>query len=106
MPDELANANAGVKEVLTATEHSHLTNVKAGRRMILLGPWANDAATAAGYRVIVTGDRDSLRLVDDHVTVKLVTNKARTQTPDHQLHPENSRKTTAFEPVKRLITKA
>ena len=74
MPDDLATQLPILKEILAAM------NIP----MYALSGWeADDILGTAGRIcgennwdcVIVTGDRDSLQLVDDHVTVKLVTTK-------------------------------
>ena len=75
MPEDLASQLPILKEILAAM------NIP----MYALQGWeADDILGTAGRIcgeqnwdcVIVTGDRDSLQLVDDHVTVKLVTHKA------------------------------
>ena len=74
MPEDLASQMPILKDVLSAM------NVP----MYALSGWeADDILGTAGRIcgennwdcVVVTGDRDSLQLVDDHVTVKLITTK-------------------------------
>lgn len=74
MPEELASQMPILKEVLGAMQIP----------MYSLAGWeADDILGTAGRLceergwdcVIVTGDRDALQLVDDHVTVKLITTK-------------------------------
>ena len=86
MPEDLATQLPILKEILAAM------NIP----MFTLSGWEADDVLGTVGRicgekdwdcVIVTGDRDSLQLVDEHVTVKLVTTKGgRTQsvnyTPD------------------------
>lgn len=74
MPDELASQMPILKDILSAM---HIPTYS------LSGWEADDILGTAGWIcgehgwdcVIVTGDRDSLQLVDDHVTVKLITTK-------------------------------
>ena len=83
MPDDLAAQMPVLKDVLAAM------NIP----MYSLAGWeADDILGTAGRIcgeqgwdcVVVTGDRDSLQLVDDHVTVKLVTTKGgRTQSVNY-----------------------
>lgn len=74
MPEDLASQMPILKEILGAMN----------LRMFSLPGWeADDILGTAGRIcgengwdcVIVTGDRDSLQLVDDHVTVKLITTR-------------------------------
>lgn len=74
MPDELASQMPILKDILSAMRIPTYS---------LSGWEADDILGTAGRIcgehgwdcVIVTGDRDSLQLVDDHVTVKLITTK-------------------------------
>ena len=104
MPDDLASQMPILKEVLGAM------NIP----MYSLSGWeADDILGTAGRIcgeqnwdcVIVTGDRDSLQLVDDHVTVKLVTTKGgRTQTVNYT--PQRFQEEYGFPPKGLIDLKA
>ena len=104
MPEDLASQMPILKDVLRAM------NI----RMFSLQGWeADDILGTAGRIcgennwdcVVVTGDRDSLQLVDDHVTVKLVTTKGgRTQAVNYT--PALFREEYGFEPKGLIDLKA
>ena len=104
MPDELASQLPLLKDVLAAM------NIP----MYELGGWEADDLigtisvkdTAAGWEtVIVTGDKDSLQLVTDTTTVKLVsTRMGRTTTRD--MTPEAFREEYGFDPIHIIDLKA
>ena len=104
MPDELARQMPILKDVLAAM------NIP----MYELDGWEADdligtisvADTAAGWdTVIVTGDKDSLQLVTDTTTVKLVsTRMGRTTTRD--MTPEAFREEYGFDPIHIIDLKA
>ena len=104
MPDELASQLPLLKDVLAAM------NIP----MYELDGWEADDLigtisakdTAAGWEtVIVTGDKDSLQLVTDTTTVKLVsTRMGRTTTRD--MTPETFREESGFDPIHIIDLKA
>ena len=104
MPDELATQLPLLKDVLAAM------NIP----MYELDGWEADDLigtisvkdTAAGWEtVIVTGDKDSLQLVTDTTTVKLVsTRMGRTTTRD--MTPEAFREEYGFDPIHIIDLKA
>ncbi len=104
MPDELASQLPLLKDVLAAM------NIP----MYELDGWEADDLigtisakdTAAGWEtVIVTGDKDSLQLVTDTTTVKLVsTRMGRTTTRD--MTPEAFREEYGFDPIHIIDLKA
>ena len=104
MPDELASQMPILKDVLAAM------NIP----MYELDGWEADDLigtisvkdTAAGWEtVIVTGDKDSLQLVTDTATVKLVsTRMGRTTTKD--MTPESFREEYGFDPIHIIDLKA
>ena len=104
MPDELASQLPPLKDVLAAM------NIP----MYELDGWEADDLigtislkdTAAGWEtVIVTGDKDSLQLVTDTTTVKLVsTRMGRTTTRD--MTPESFREEYGFDPIHIIDLKA
>ncbi len=104
MPDELASQMPILKDVLRAM------NIP----MYELDGWEADDLigtisvkdTAAGWEtVIVTGDKDSLQLVTDTATVKLVsTHMGRTTTRD--MTPETFRAEYGFDPIHIIDLKA
>ena len=104
MPDELASQLPLLKDILAAM------NIP----MYELDGWEADDLigtisvkdTAAGWEtVIVTGDKDSLQLVTDTTTVKLVsTRMGRTTTRD--MTPESFRAEYGFDPIHIIDLKA
>lgn len=62
--------------------------------------------TEAGWEtVVVTGDKDSLQLIDDHVTVKLVTSRMG-QTTTRDMTPAAFREEYGFDPIHIIDLKA
>ncbi len=104
MPEELATQMPVLKEVLD------VMNIP---RYELEGWEADDLIgaitvrdTAAGWdTVVVTGDKDSLQLVTDKVTVKLVSTRMG-QTTTKDMTPETFFQTYGFEPKKIVDLKA
>jgi DNA polymerase-1 len=75
MPDELAMQMPVMKDVLRAMSIP-IYEVQGYEADDVIGTVGRKCGEAGWDCVIVTGDRDSLQLVDDHVTVKLVVTKA------------------------------
>jgi len=104
MPEDLVKQVPILKEVLDAMSIP---------RYELAGWEADDLIgtisaldTAAGWdTVVVTGDKDSLQLVDDHVTVKLVTSRMG-QTSTRNMTPAAFRDEYGFDPIHIIDLKA
>ena len=75
MPDDLASQMPILKEILAAM-HIPTYSLQGWEADDILGTAGRICGENNWDCVVVTGDRDSLQLVDDHVTVKLVTTKA------------------------------
>ena len=75
MPDELAEQMPIMKQVLTAMNIPIYT-AEGWEADDVIGTVGKICGQKDWQCVIVTGDRDSLQLIDDHVNVKLVISKA------------------------------
>ena len=75
MPDDLASQMPILKEILSAM-HIPTYSLQGWEADDILGTAGRICGENGWDCVVVTGDRDSLQLVDNHVTVKLVTTKA------------------------------
>ena len=104
MPDELAMQMPVLKEVLTAM-NIPIYECEGWEADDIIGTVGKRCGSSGWDCVIVTGDRDSLQLVDDHVTVKLVTSKAG-QTLTTNYTPEKFQEDYGFEPVKLIDLKS
>ena len=83
MPDELASQLPILKEILEAMQIP-MYSLPGWEADDILGTVGRICSEAGWDCIVVTGDRDSLQLVDDHVTVKLVTTKGgRTQSVNY-----------------------
>ena len=71
MPEELAVQMPVLKEVLAAM-NIRCCQLEGWEADDLLGTMARINEAEGGATVIVTGDKDSLQLITDHTTVKLV----------------------------------
>ncbi len=100
MPDELAMQMPILKDVLRALRIP-IYELEGWEADDLLGTVGRRCGECGWDCVIVTGDRDSLQLVDGHVVVKLVTTKGG-QTVATRYDEEQFRADYGFEP-KRLI---
>ena len=74
MPDDLAAQMPVLKEILGAM-HIPMYSLQGWEADDILGTAGRICGEKGWDCVVVTGDRDSLQLVDGHVTVKLVTTK-------------------------------
>lgn len=74
MPDDLASQMPILKDVLAAM-HIPMYSLSGWEADDILGTAGRICSEKNWDCVVVTGDRDSLQLVDNHVTVKLVTTK-------------------------------
>ncbi len=74
MPEDLASQMPILKEILGAM-HIPMYSLSGWEADDILGTAGRICGETGWDCVVVTGDRDSLQLVDDHVTVKLITTK-------------------------------
>ena len=104
MPEELASQMPILKEVLSAL-NIPMYELDGWEADDLIGTIAKTDERAGWDTVIVTGDKDSLQLVTDHTTVKLVsTRMGRTTTKD--MTPETFREAYGFDPIHIIDLKA
>ncbi|MCI8870109.1 MAG: DNA polymerase I [Lawsonibacter sp.] len=104
MPDELASQMPILKRVLSAM-NIPMYELDGWEADDLLGTIARLDEAAGWETVIVTGDRDSLQLVTESTTVKLVsTRMGRTSTRD--MTPEAFREEYGFDPIHIIDLKA
>ena len=104
MPEELASQMPILKEVLSAL-NIPMYELDGWEADDLIGTIARRDEGAVWDTVIVTGDKDSLQLVTDHTTVKLVsTRMGRTTTKD--MTPESFREAYGFAPIHIIDLKA
>ena len=104
MPDELASQMPILKQVLSAM-NVPMYELDGWEADDLLGTIAVKDAAAGWETAIVTGDKDSLQLVTEKTTVKLVsTRMGRTTTRD--MTPESFREEYGFEPIHMIDLKA
>lgn len=104
MPEELAEQMPVLKEILAAM-NIPIYQCEGWEADDILGTTGRLCSEAGWDCVIVTGDRDSLQLVGEHVTVKLVTTKAG-QTLTTRYDPEKFRADYGFDPIHLIDLKA
>jgi len=104
MPEELAMQMPVMKEVLTAMRIP-IYECQGWEADDVIGTVSKICCQSGWKCVVVTGDRDSLQLVNDCVSVKLVTTKAG-QTLTTLYTPEKFREDYGFEPLKLIDLKA
>ena len=104
MPEELAMQMPLMKEVLGAM-NIPIYECEGWEADDNLGTVCEICTREGDDCVIVTGDRDSLQLVDEHVTVKLVTSKAG-QTITTNYTPDVFRAEYGFEPARLVDLKS
>lgn len=75
MPEELASQMDPLKELLTALGYK-IVEREGYEADDILGTLAKTCTDTGNQCVIATGDRDSLQLINDRVTVRLATTKA------------------------------
>lgn len=97
MPDELAMQMPVMKDVLRAM-NIPIYECQGWEADDVIGTVAKNCSTEGWDCVIVTGDRDQLQLIDDHVTVKLVVTRSG-QTASTNYTPEVFRQEYGFEPI-------
>ncbi len=104
MPEELAQQMSVMKDVLRAM-NIPIYECQGWEADDVIGTVGKICAQQDWECVIVTGDRDSLQLVNDHVHVKLVISKAG-QTNTTLYTPEVFQAEYGFEPKKLIDLKA
>ena len=104
MPEELAVQMPVLKEVLDAMNIRRY-ELEGWEADDLLGTMARVNAAQGGETVIVTGDKDSLQLIDEHTTVKLVTTRMG-QTTTRNVTPDGFREEYGFDPIHLIDLKA
>ena len=104
MPEELAQQMPVMKDVLRAM-NIPIYACQGWEADDVIGTVAKRCSGAGWDCVVVTGDRDSLQLVDEHVTVKLVSTKGG-QTSSTNYTPEVFRAEYGFEPIHLIDLKA
>ena len=104
MPEELAVQMPVLKEVLDAMNIRRY-ELEGWEADDLLGTMARINGGQGGDTVIVTGDKDSLQLIDGHTTVKLVSTRMG-QTTTRAMTPEAFREQYGFDPIHMIDLKA
>ena len=104
MPEELAAQMPVLKEVLDAMNIRRY-ELEGWEADDLLGTMARVNENEGGDTVIVTGDKDSLQLIDGHTTVKLVTTRMG-QTTTKAITPDAFREQYGFDPIHMIDLKA
>lgn len=100
MPDELAAQMPLIKQILTALG-VHVLETEGFEADDILGTLSRICTESKNECVILTGDRDSLQLVNDNVTVLLHGTKETTV-----FTPEKFREVYGFEPIRLIDLKA
>ncbi len=104
MPEELAQQMPIMKQVLQAMSIP-IYECQGWEADDVIGTVGKICSNNAWQCVIVTGDRDSLQLIDDHVNVKLIISKPG-QTTSTLYTQELFRQEYGFEPKKLIDLKA
>ena len=104
MPEELAQQMPYAKEILRAM-NIPIYECQGWEADDVIGTVGRICSNNAWQCVIVTGDRDSLQLIDDYVNVKLIISKPG-QTSATLYTPELFREEYGFEPKKLIDLKA
>ncbi|MDY4755569.1 MAG: DNA polymerase I [Candidatus Faecousia sp.] len=104
MPEELAQQMPYAKEILRAMSIP-IYECQGWEADDVIGTVGRICSNSGWQCVIVTGDRDSLQLIDEHVSVKLVISKPG-QTNTTLYTPEVFREEYGFEPKKLIDLKA
>ena len=104
MPDELAMQMPVMKDVLRAMRIP-IFECEGWEADDVIGTIGRSCGADGWDCVIVTGDRDSLQLIDAHVTVKLVSSKL-SQTVAVNYDPARFREEYGFDPIHLIDLKA
>ncbi len=104
MPEELAMQLPWLKQVLDAMDipRYELAGYEADD---LIGTISRRCEADGWDCVVVTGDKDSLQLITDHTTVKLVSTRMG-QTTTKDMTPDTFREAYGFEPIHMIDLKA
>ena len=104
MPDELAMQLPMMKDILRAMRIP-IFECEGWEADDVIGTIGKQCGRASWDCVIVTGDRDSLQLIDEHVTVKLVSSKL-SQSVAVNYDPARFREEYGFDPIHLIDLKA
>ena len=104
MPEELASQMPILKDVLSAM-NIPMYELNGWEADDLLGTIAAKDAAAGWDTEIVTGDKDSLQLITEHTTVRLVSTRMG-QTTTKEMTPEVFRGVYGFDPIHIVDLKA
>lgn len=104
MPEDLVKQLPIIREVLDVMNIPRY-ELEGWEADDLIGTIARLDNDAGWETVVVTGDKDSLQLVDDHTTVKLVTTRMG-QTTTKNMTPEVFREEYGFDPIHIIDLKA
>ena len=104
MPEELAQQLPVMKDVLRAM-NIPIYACQGWEADDVIGTVAKRCSAGGWDCVVVTGDRDSLQLVDEHVTVKLIVTKGG-QTSSTNYTPALFRAEYGFDPIRLIDLKA
>jgi DNA polymerase-1 len=104
MPDELAGQMKPLKEILNAMRIP-CYELDGWEADDLIGTISRTCEQDGWDCVVVTGDKDSLQLVTDHTTVKLVTSRMG-KTTTRNITPDVFQEEYGFEPKKLIDLKA
>ncbi len=104
MPEELAAQMPVLKEVLDAMNIRRY-ELEGWEADDLLGTMSAQARAQDWDTVVVTGDKDSLQLIDEHVTVKLVSTRMG-QTTTKDMTAQAFRAQYGFDPIHMIDLKA
>ncbi len=104
MPEDLVKQLPIIRQVLDAMNIPRY-ELEGWEADDLIGTIARLDNDAGWETVVVTGDKDSLQLVDDHTTVKLVTTRMG-QTTAKNMTPEAFREEYGFDPIHIIDLKA
>ena len=104
MPEDLVAQLPLIREMLDAMNIPRY-ELEGWEADDLIGTISKMDSEAGWETVVVTGDKDSLQLIDDHVTVKLVTSRMG-QTTTRDMTPAAFREEYGFEPIHIIDLKA
>ena len=104
MPEDLAAQLPIIREVLDAMSIPRY-ELEGWEADDLIGTISRVDTEAGWETVVVTGDKDSLQLIDDHVTVKLVTSRMG-QTTTRDMTPDAFREEYGFDAIHIIDLKA
>jgi len=104
MPEELAVQMPVLKEILDAMNIPRY-ELEGWEADDLIGTIAARDTAAGWDTVVVTGDKDSLQLINDRVTVKLVSTRMG-QTTTKDMTPDAFREQYGFDPIRMIDLKA